>query len=530
MQTPVTGARSRLSDFGSLETGLVSQDEDNDDAVLNNDDITEDLDSLDDGLHAFNEPSDNGSARPMVDQGAQTVLPTHDGLGAFPGSSSPVQEQFWHHERYNPRRRRQSLRRSSLQQHFDALESHEPQRPKHDRFARVEKWRLEQSQAIMHEIERESRRRRRRSRLSITSSQPNQSCSSVSRTRTQERPSSQTQEQTPVFDQESETVLGRFTRQVIKGLLGLDDATLSYLFGEALPVTTKNPTHRKPNVLEAVKADVHDSLELSRLSETWEERLLARIAKELDGLVNCISDHPGAFTAYLRVHDPPSYAGLPTPADLSGMHDRSSSARLPTHLPKSTSNLKRKHVRRQSSIGMTDPSLFGIEEEPTEHEQVQEEKVAEAAQLQKEREYWERDLDVKMVFNYLRDRISSSSRPVRTSAGAPHPKPVAAAAASSVGPESLRRATLIRHQHPLVSRNLSSRASSILQPSLILGRRASYTNDDEIASSCASQSTKRSKTYHSGSLSLGSSRNYWDIGGSIGSAGGLGSGGVWGEV
>src|ERR1700744_3656672 len=46
--------RSRLSDFGSLETAARSQP----DAVLaHNDNETEDLDSLDDGLHAFNEPS-----------------------------------------------------------------------------------------------------------------------------------------------------------------------------------------------------------------------------------------------------------------------------------------------------------------------------------------------------------------------------------------------------------------------------------------------------------------------------------------
>ncbi|KAI9725105.1 MAG: hypothetical protein M1828_003446 [Chrysothrix sp. TS-e1954] len=129
-------------------------------------------------------------------------------------------------------------------------------------------------------------------------------------------------------------------------------------------------------------------------------------------------------------------------------------------------------------------------------------------------QYWEQDLDVKLVFSFIRSRVASPKLSSSPS------KPLHSPSVS----DSLRRAALIRHQHPLIASPLpsTSQASSASPLSKILGRRQTYTDGEVLASSCASQS-KKSKTSHDGSLSWGSSRNYWDFG--VGEMGG-----GWGEV
>lgn len=378
--------------------------------------------------------------------------------------------------------------------------------------------------------------------------------------------------------------------------MGIDDATLSFIFGEALPSegSEDEVRTRRLNILQEVEHNAPDDYALARTSDHWEERLLARIAKELGVLLHQLSEHPGAFSSYLRTQEPLPYAGLVTPR-ASTANLRNDTHKQPGPQPPSTPHfaptlpLQQRPSRplHRRSSGADTASLWGIEEEDDAIEPSMAYQMRNAAkasgtqtqQLQREQEYWERDLDIKMVFGYLRNRLSSaspSSSPPKDSsqdsADNTSPDPAAAlvssAAANYTPPttaqnNSLRRAALIRHHHPLVNRNHahnttalassparslqfqhnhphyhhhrhagSSALSAPLSP--ILGRRDSssrsllFDDDEELGrglgagmSSCASQS-KKSKTQHSASLGGGSSRNYWDLG--------AGSVGSWGEV
>src|SRR5947209_11967413 len=137
--TQRTAGLSRLSNIDSFDTAVRSGRVES--SVLE-DEGTEDkeLDSLDDGLHAFRELS---IYRIPSNQSPGAVLPTHDGLGTFPASSPPVQEQLWQHEQYNPKRKFEGshTRRSSVQRRLDTIEELESQVSDEKRL-RIEKWRM----------------------------------------------------------------------------------------------------------------------------------------------------------------------------------------------------------------------------------------------------------------------------------------------------------------------------------------------------------------------------------------------------
>ncbi|KAI9652832.1 MAG: hypothetical protein M1831_006357 [Alyxoria varia] len=554
LQTPRTAARSRLSDFGSLETDLVSaKQEDNDQPAPSQcDNETEDLDSLDDGLHAFHSvaarPTPNNLDESAIDD---TVLPSHDGFGTFATSNSPVQRQFWQHERLNPRRRRLSLRRSNILRRQEALGDIECL-SKDERHQRIEHWRMDQSRAIIEEIERQSRRRRRLSMLSAASNSAGHT-----QNRSIQHPST-TESTTSVLarrtedSEEPQSLYGRVTRCLIRDILGLDDTILSYIFGEALPEEDASQIDQPSIPDQPQDQQSEGDLQLMTSKGSWEEKLVALVARELGHLVHRLVEHPGAFTTYLQTQQPLPYAGLPSSSGTTGkipevpLHSPIPSKEK-SHVPTSPSfefQPTLKHRQRRTSSGTVDPSLFGIDERQQETPKASN-PLTESARLQHEKQYWEQNLDVKLVFSFIRDRFITSARshshkPSNTSTTCSTPRPAPSthprAPSTSVNnsTDSLRRAALIKHQHPLVSRNLTSAtsAASIPRPSPILGRRHNHF-DEDTASSCASQSTKRSKTRHSGSLSLGSSRNYWDLGGGSGSLdgmGGLGLGGTWGEV
>ena len=97
-----TVGRSRISDFGSLDTAARSYgyDDDGEEAVEEEEEDGE-LDSLDSHLHEFREPS-------LYKQGdaSGTVLPTHDGLGSFrlDQMGEEVQEHLYAFETKRERR------------------------------------------------------------------------------------------------------------------------------------------------------------------------------------------------------------------------------------------------------------------------------------------------------------------------------------------------------------------------------------------------------------------------------------------
>lgn len=339
----------------------------------------------------------------------------------------------------------------------------------------------------------------------------------------------------------------RLTRRVIRDLIGIDDATLEYLFGESLPEEPPKPTASAASaIVDFAENTILDDEPTASETSSWDQKLLGRIAKELGILFNHISDHPGAFSTYLRTQEMPPYAGLPNPETRSHASRplpsrRTSNEQSPTATDALlTPTMPHQHHRRHSVMTM-DPSLWGIEEE--EEEARPPSASVEAARLKREKDYWEQDLDVKMVFGFLRNRLTSSSSSSTTSStpAVPAHSSSMSAQATTTAPQqqtdSLRRAALIRHHHPLVSRTSttpsqpirrSSGTSNILASgaplSPILGRRSNRGADTE---SCASQSTKRSRTGRSGS-----SRNYWDLGGlSDGiSPGDLGGSVSWGQV
>ncbi|EON63879.1 hypothetical protein W97_03107 [Coniosporium apollinis CBS 100218] len=544
-RTPRTAGLSRLSDFGSLETAARSDQYDNEDDDLtcqgtDPDDEGEELDSLDDGLHAFHEPSEySGHSRRLMEQSGDTVLPTHDGLGSFPANTAAMQEQMWQFERHGSRRVRRR-RRSSVQRRLDALEEAEEFDEQDERMQRIERWRVEQSKALLEEIERETRRMRRMSRVSagrsrVDSVHPGIQDAASPKT----NPAAAKAAETQTTDQavESESFLQRFTRRVIRDLIGIDETLLSVIFGEALPAEAQPPSAAPLDSGTAETSSRPDQNPAIHPGQSWEHRLLERIARELGILVHQLSEHPGAFTTYLRAQEPAPYAGLPAANATTSDIASNAPSSAPIYPSMSASGgLFAPTLQNQPVPSYSDASLWGIEEEPTAATAAStsypQPANSQAAADTAAREYWERELDVKMVFSFL---APYSSRSLPTAPAPPAPSPSPTALPSTTPALAARRAALIKQTHPLAPR-ATEHAAAAAGRRRDLGHRHHFHHQQHAAaaavlrsrlvgggsSSCASRSTKKSRK-------SGSSRNYWDLGGSVGSgpAGGVG---VWGEA
>lgn len=490
IRTPTTTLRttglSRLSDIDSLNTDEGPEDKE--------------LDSLDDGLHAFREPS---IYRVPSSQSPGGVLPTHDGLGTFPASSPPVQEQLWQHEQYNPKRKFEGhhRRRSSVQRRLDTIEEPESQVSDEKRM-RIEKWRIEHSQVLLEEIEKQTRRRvRTDSTISAAQSTVKSDMQEFSRAAT------------PSFDQseqleadkdngEPEPFWRRLTRKFIRDVIGIDEPMLSVILGESLPPEAyEAPSSNSAlyTIPEQTSSEPGGAFE----DNGWRDRLLQRIARELGEIVNQLSPHPGAFSTYVSVPNLDEYAGIPiTCPETEATRETTEQIRLS----------KVSSFTPTFSPTMRDPSLaasWGLDEEAT-PSTPSAAQAADQERLRQEREYWERELDIKMIFRFLKNRFSSASTAKQSTPFLP---------TSTPAQESARRAAIIRQHHPLVARAHQSPAR-LRRESRTLALRAS---------SCASESVKSSRRA-SMARSGGSSRNYWDLGGSVGSGSIIASGGMWGEV
>jgi hypothetical protein len=511
----------------------------------------------------------------------ETVLPTHDGLGAF-AASSTIQDHLKQFERFGPKKKQR--RRSSVQRTLDALREVDEADDEVERIRRIEKWRLEQSRALLEEVERETKRMRRMSRVSAarsvasnnmqTKSETDMSVSAMDASHITEPSILELPEDGPP---ENESWWQRLTRRVIRDLIGIDEELLSVILGEALP---EEATSTPPSAsLHEPKPDPLDTVEEAPWhAVSWQERLLERLARELGILVHQLSEHPGAFTAYLRTQETPAYVGLTHSAPLPAAASEHAldppfvaaaragappfaSASVPTspHASARSSVLFQPTLAAQQQHGGTaDPSLWGIEEE---------EDVdmiggppgmlaAELGRLRREQEYWERELDVRMVFNFLKSRFSrdgddAAAPPASAFAAAvadlehtyAPPYGFAPGASHLAAPPHLhqqqqqqhqqsgadlrrtahRRAALIRQHHPLAGRrraasirakSVASAAAPAAAAAVVVAPRGSGSE------SCASQSSKLSK--RSGGAG---SRNYWDVGGST-----VGSSAGWGEV
>ncbi|KAI1332583.1 hypothetical protein F5Y16DRAFT_407297 [Xylariaceae sp. FL0255] len=512
----VTLGRSHVSDVGSLNLRAqseISGERQYTDSFIDAVDEEDDpeLDSLDSHLPEFRStaediytPSHHGL--PHV----TPVVPAHDGLGSFridqEGMGIDVQNRLYAFEQYNPhriKRRRESLDR------IEAEMENDEEAQELDKMRRIESWRLEQSRYLLEEIQKETRRRRR-------------SIASVSKTRSVEK----TIENTPLaasgfqgdaeeewHDQspgdtvdERESIWGRLTRKVIQDLLGIDDHMLSILFGEALPDEEDLSATPKASAPSTFREQVELTTEGSGDSN-WQIRMLERIAKELGSLVHHLSEHPGAFSTFTKVQQAPlPYAGLPViPESINDrapkatpLETTSTAPEFQPTIPTATRPIDVPRARRGSESAHIRPSQT---------------EIGGAVFTQEE---WEQDLDIRLVFRYLRSKFISRSSGSSSISGASH--------LTTTNPQDVAaKVARVRQHHPLVARSRTmerrkSKATTASNPAIY-----------RPASSCASQSTRRSVRRSSAS----SSRHYWDIGGSVGTGSMVattGPMGSWGEV
>ena len=524
-----TAGRSRISDFGSFND-IARSNRDPASDLLEDD---EELDSLDDGLHAFQEPSVYNNSR-RLDQSGGTILPAHDGLGTFAASSSRVQEQLWSFEHYNPRRRSigHQRRRSSIQRKLEAIEDEDALQMESSRVERIEKWRMDQSKALLDEIEKETRRRRDSRVSESAQDHTGKSSESVRKTKDGHKDTTDSNETVPTSTEsdsvETETFLERITRCVIQDLIGIDDSILSAILGESLlpemptPTTPKSSTSNEQIPDPSATVVVKDP-ESSFISN-WEDKLLTRLARELGILVHQFSEHPGVFSTYRS--PTMDYAGIPITQPTTFQPPSKPYVPLSSRSSLSTTFKPTLQDRIAGTSDSEYAARWGIENPGPDDV---------APTTTAETEYWEQTPDLKTVFGYLQRRFASQqSFPINSNHRSNTTESIAIATSNS--PASLRRAAIIRQHHPLISR---SSAYGRQKPHLRRGSLHPRRNSDlqyhysplqspslkRPGSSCASISTKKSRRE-----SKRGSENYWDLDlGGVGSeiSGALGG---WGEV
>ncbi|KAK4201473.1 hypothetical protein QBC40DRAFT_60753 [Triangularia verruculosa] len=532
----ITPGRSRISDLGSLGTAARSDfNSQPSNSVVPSvalvDSIAEDdaeLDSLDSHLPDFR-TTHSPYHQPDITHSTH-IFPSHDGLGSFrfeaPGNSAQAQERLYAFEQFNPNRvthRKESFDLARLQ-----LETEEPRES--DRNHRIEAWRLEQSQLLLEDIRKETKRRRRQSELSAQRARMGRGMPEdvVAKSVADEEAEDINLAGTEWHDQDGSPsgaskggLLSRITRKVICDLMGIDDKLLAILFGEVLPDDDDMATTPRGSPKDSAHPAFAHMEAQSHNDSTWQLHMLERIAKELGGLVHQMSAHPGAFSSHTRVQQAPlPYAGLPmipeAPGTLQGLD--SSAASMPQFKPTIGYSADAGVAKSPNAFAST-PSDVTADLTPN------------SGQTFTQQE-WEQDLDIRLVFRYLRSRFTSSrpSSPPFTS-GTSH-------LATSSTQELAAKAARVRQHHPLVSHaHASAHGHHRPRPAERRTFRAT-TPSNAVAmrhgpGSCASQSTRRSARRSSMS-SRQSSRHFWDIGGSIGTGSIIASAGPimgsWGEV
>ncbi|KAK7744530.1 hypothetical protein SLS53_003415 [Cytospora paraplurivora] len=561
-----TPGRSRISDLGSLHSiapsDKILSEPTNSDLHEEDEAIEDDaeLDSLDSHLPEFLQRGQQGGLQ------STTILPGHDGLGSFgldtQGLATEMQETMYQFERYNPRRVKR--RRESLELGQLVLETEEAQEA--SRRRRIEEWRLEQSRILLQEIHQETRRRRD-STVSALAKKLKRSSQLSTEVEAEEATMSNLGNPTPdvpmagtEWHEQDASELGsgagkaegdraiswtQITRKVIRDLIGIDDRLLCILFGEALPDdldlelgSDELATTPKANAPVAIGTNDGDT--------SWQLRILDKVATELGNLVSQLSahPHPGAFSTYTQVQQMPiPYAGLPAIPEGADHLTRPTVQDAPAHTGKEDARNDTGSRRFSDVEGSTisampqfQPTLQTIPHtRPMNiHRTRSSDRPVEAPASENQQgtftqQEWEQDLDIKLVFRYLRNRFTSSRAAV--SNPPPHAQSQQHAFPSPASQDVA--AARVRQHHPLVrGAHPHPRRSSFK----VGVSTATMSQLQRHPSTCASQSTKRSG--RRGSISVSSrhsSRHYWDIGaaGSVGtgsmiaSTGPMGS---WGEA
>ncbi|KAL2890174.1 hypothetical protein HOO65_020716 [Ceratocystis lukuohia] len=476
----------------------------------------------------------------IISPASTTVLPVHDGLGSFRlpthSTSRHLQEQLYAFEQFNPHNVHQNPT-GAIRHNINApinTEIDTENLEVAERNERIEAWKREHSRALLEEIQKETRRQRRLSQASAArGKRPSVASASVHSEAIVEESeaglatedaekmewhedSSDNKAKEDATDDEEKPhgFLDRITKKVIKDMLDIDDHTLAILVGEAYVTDDDDDTQATPRASSPVRGGPN----MAKEDSSWQLRMVESVARELGLFVNTVTPHPhpGAFSMYKRVQqDRIPYAGLEvipesTPAapkqSLSLLESLSQSALQfkpsfsllqPTNsdLPKATAD---RSGDTKKSQARTETEGHGNNERFTQEE-------------------WEKDLDIKLVFRYLRSRFvpGSSSSNIST-ASANHP-----VTSSPMDPAA--KAARIRQHHPLIGGRVPAdrRAFKATAPGSPVALRHGST---------CSQSTRRSAR-----RSSASSRHYWDIGGSIGTGSVVatatnGPMGAWGEV
>jgi hypothetical protein len=466
VSTILTGGTNRESDVGSSITASSPRAADArydaigafDEGTLEDDGEEEEEESLDgaetDSLQPFRE-----------DQGHVLLptLPTHDGLGTFSSSGAS------------------GFR--SLEESLRIVAAFGQGEEGNDTHSRIQKWRMEQGHVLMDEIEKATRRRRRLSLASRHSGPEAKLDEAPNMVAGDEKPSSQptsvaateTQE-----DNESETFWKRITRSFIRDIIGIDDQLLEVLFGEALPA----------------EAQLDSSAEEAQFKKDAEERILNRIAKELGELVHLYTQHPsgtGAFSTQPKQSEEPEADGAKTP------QPRPSTTETAPPKPQSpasaTSSVPQFQfvptlaLRPEEEEEASHAALWGIEEEDT-------------AQLR--HDYWEQELDVHLVFSYLKSRFYRA------------PKTTTAPSSVITHPST---PPPLHHHHPLLNRKPSYYIPNRSQPKPQPPAPKATTSVAAMfapliggGGSCAVAKERRSSKASSRSRGY-----YWDVATSVGS-------------
>ncbi|KAL8733455.1 MAG: hypothetical protein Q9166_002081 [cf. Caloplaca sp. 2 TL-2023] len=516
--SPQTAGLSRLSEFGSLNTAARTSRDNEDEDALEDD---EELDSLDEGLHAFHEHLCDQKPTQYDQNGS--ILPTHDGLGIFPASSFPVQEHLWQFERFNPQRRSfgHHRRRSSVQKKLDALEVDDEVQTEKEKMDRIERWRIEHSRILLNEVEKASRQNpshqselHKNSKF-YTATEVNASslgAKSLAPRGTQML-NSRKDAGNPDHD---ENVWYWIIRRLIRDLMSLNGTTLALVFGEALPEEAAQP--RRGTTTTDKNLPGQSSVPQSNPKQTVS--LLKSLSQELASILRRLSQSPAAVGSPVNRFDL-DYAGIPltqpymqrAAAPSVGQSEQVEVKVQSTPTPLFNPTLNERPKSASSDFGHA--ALWGIEEEP-----------AYTLDATQERDYWEQTPSIRTIFRLVHQHLTARRRPLLTSSTFGSAKASNVATTSTA--DSVRRAAIIRQHHPLVSRQAAKRSTTSNKLSLSHRHHGSYPNLSSplfrrSESSCASISVRKSKR------GSGSSRNYWDIKGSVGS-GSMGGMGVWGEV
>jgi len=462
--TPQTADISHLSNLDSFDNCLVTERSDDQQDVedLFTDGGT-DLDSLDDGLYAFQNPEPG-----LFEQNIDTLLPRHDGRGSFminDAEGEAIQQRLWQYEKYN-------LQRQVEDKHVNANISLD-QRPEHlraevdqeEKRSRVERWRMEQSKAVLEELERESERLRTRRReqdvanavresQSINNENDGRSISHVEK------------------EEEPESFLQRITQKVLQNLLGLDLEALNVIFGEELA----NEDRDTMNLPDIDDIDF-DGQETDISNPLYSHRLLNRIAREVGDLVIEMSGLEGSLNTHQRDDN----------------HSFALDSQQRSRQPHTTKTVHTTSNNPQNSQTFTDKSRHTLTEA-------------------EERDYWERDPSLRMVFSYFRNRFRNRKH-IHAVESTPESGPLPASWASSIPPiDSEHRADLIRRTHPLIERRkdfstaaVKKHRSELAAIGNALRRRGS--------SACGGNGSVHSKsTWRSNKKSSDhASRRYWDF-------------------